>query len=85
MTSAPESQPGSLRALSHDLRNPVTSLQLLLELAEATPDGSLRFDRDLAGMLQTALSELTLVADQIQQLARATLPNGRSHSRRIEG
>ena len=54
------------RSLAHDLRNPLTSLQMLVELAEPGADGSLRFDATLAPMLLTALADLNALTERIE-------------------
>ena len=64
------------RSLTHDLRNPLTSLQMLVELAEPGADGSLHFDPTLAPMLLTALGDLCALAERIE--AGVPAPNDRS-------
>ena len=54
------------RSLAHDLRNPLTSLQMLLELADEGPEGSLLFDATLAPMLRTALADLCALTERIE-------------------
>jgi hypothetical protein len=60
-----------LRALSHDLRNPVTGLHMLIEAGVRSPEGALTFDPELAGLFATALQELSALADRLTAVSRA--------------
>ncbi len=58
-----------LGALSHELRSPITALQMLLELAEPGPDGGLTLDAELSAMLRRTADELTAFAARVEALA----------------
>ena len=62
------SEKDTLRELSHEVRSPVTALQMLLDLAVEGADGSLSLDPELAGMLRSAIGELVAFADRVQGL-----------------
>lgn len=61
----------ALGAFAHEIRTPLTSIRMVLELARrAGEEGELRLDRELAEMLTVSIDDLQTLADDLQELSR---------------
>lgn len=62
----------SIGAFVHDLRTPLTSMRMVMELGKraSTGDGNVVLDRELAEMLDGALRDLQGLADALQETSR---------------
>ena len=61
----------SLGAFSHDLGTPLTSIGMVLELAERdAAGGALTFDPELVRMLKASISNLETLAESLQEVTR---------------
>jgi signal transduction histidine kinase len=59
----------ALGAYAHDVRTPLTAIQMLLDLAR-DGDGSLHFDPELASMLTASIEELQQLTDAMHEFSR---------------
>lgn len=66
----------ALGAYVHDVRTPLTAIQMLLDLAR-DGDGGLHFDAELAAMLTSSIDELQQLTDAMHEFSR--IERGRLH------
>jgi signal transduction histidine kinase len=75
----------AIGAFSHEIRTPITSLKMLVELARRHGEnGEGRLDAELMGLLQLTVDELTRLVDEVQEssrLMRGALTLTRTHCR----
>lgn len=61
----------SLGAFAHEIRTPLTSIKMVMELARRqAKDGQLVLDAELADMLRTSVEDLQSLADDLQETSR---------------
>jgi signal transduction histidine kinase len=61
----------SLGAFAHEIRTPLTSIKMVMELARRqAQDGQLILDVELAEMLRTSVEDLQTLADDLQETSR---------------
>jgi len=61
----------ALGAFAHEIRTPLTSIKMVIELARRqSTDGRVTLDDELAEMLQTSVEDLQHLADDLQETAR---------------
>jgi signal transduction histidine kinase len=60
----------ALGAFAHDLRTPLTSIRLLLDLATDRETGEVRLDAELAPMLVQSVADLEALADALHEASR---------------
>ncbi len=61
----------SLGAFAHEIRTPLTSIKMVMELARRqAQDGQLVLDEELADMLRTSVEDLQSLADDLQETSR---------------
>jgi signal transduction histidine kinase len=61
----------SLGAFAHEIRTPLTSIKMVMELARRqAKDGQLVLDTELADMLRTCVDDLQALADDLQETSR---------------
>jgi signal transduction histidine kinase len=61
----------AMGAFAHEVRTPLTSIRMVLELARRqAEDGQLILDDELAGMLRTSVDDLQRLADDLQEASR---------------
>ena len=61
----------SLGAFAHEIRTPLTSIKMVMELARRqAQDGQLILDVELADMLRTSVDDLQALADDLQETSR---------------
>lgn len=61
----------ALGAFAHEIRTPLTSIKMVMELARRqSSDGQLVLDRELAEMLRTSVEDLQHLADDLQETSR---------------
>ncbi|WP_322819434.1 histidine kinase dimerization/phospho-acceptor domain-containing protein [Tepidiforma sp.] len=62
----------AMGAFAHEIRTPLTSIRMVIELARrgADADGGLLLDRELAEMLLASVDDLQLLADELQEMSR---------------
>ena len=61
----------AMGAFAHEIRTPLTSLRMVVELAQRNGEGeTLVLDRELASMLHQSLSDLQQLADDLQEQSR---------------
>lgn len=60
----------AIGAFTHDIRTPLTSIRMVLELAKgAAEGGGMVLDSELAAMLESSVGELVRLADDLQELS----------------
>lgn len=58
-------------AFAHEVRTPLTSIKMVMELARRqSTEGGLLLDDELAGMLRTSVDDLQSLADDLQETSR---------------
>lgn len=61
----------SLGAFAHEIRTPLTSIKMVMELARRqAQDGQLILDAELADMLRVSVEDLQSLADDLQETSR---------------
>lgn len=62
----------AMGAFAHEIRTPLTSIRMVIELARRAADaeGTLQLDRELAEMLLTSVDDLQALADDLQEMSR---------------
>jgi signal transduction histidine kinase len=61
----------ALGAFAHEVRTPLTSIKMVMELARRqSTEGGLLMDDELAGMLRTSVDDLQSLADDLQETSR---------------
>lgn len=62
----------TMGAFAHEIRTPLTSIRMVMELAKRSADteGGLRLDRELADMLAASVDDLQQLADDLQEMSR---------------
>lgn len=62
----------AMGAFAHEIRTPLTSIRMVIELARrgADADGTLRLDEELAEMLLASVNDLQELAEELQELSR---------------
>lgn len=62
----------AMGAFAHEIRTPLTSLRMVIELARrgADAEGALLLDRELAEMLLASVDDLQVLADKLQEMSR---------------
>jgi hypothetical protein len=61
----------AIGAFSHEIRTPITSLKMLVELSRRHGEGGEgRLDAELMGLLQLTVDELTRLVDEVQESSR---------------
>ncbi|MCC7363478.1 MAG: HAMP domain-containing histidine kinase [Dehalococcoidia bacterium] len=67
----------AIGAFAHEIRTPLTSIRMVLELARKDPaTGDVTLDAELASMLDTSIDDLQGLADDLQEASR--LERGRT-------
>ena len=62
----------TMGAFAHEIRTPLTSIRMVMELAKRNADteGGLYLDRELAEMLAASVDDLQQLADDLQEMSR---------------
>jgi hypothetical protein len=61
----------AMGAFAHEVRTPLTSIRMVLELARRQSEGeALQLDAELANMLIVSIDDLQLLADDLQETSR---------------
>ncbi|MCX7618428.1 histidine kinase dimerization/phospho-acceptor domain-containing protein [Tepidiforma sp.] len=62
----------AMGAFAHEIRTPLTSIRMVIELAKRGADGDagLQLDRELAEMLLASVDDLQALADDLQEMSR---------------
>jgi signal transduction histidine kinase len=70
VTPAEDYQREAIGAFAHDIRTPLTSIRMVMELAKSGPNGEeMSLDGELAGMLRASVDELIRLADDLQEMS----------------
>lgn len=67
----PDFRDSALAAFSHEIRTPLTAIRMICDLAAPDGDSGRVLDGELFEMLQSSLSELQVLVDDLQDLSRA--------------